>query len=119
MKMWTAIILTVLVVGCSPQPEAPKQTQVKAQSTDLTEVQVKKLATDFKAEWLKQNPTEVELMDPSTVLEVRAISIGWHVIFERITLPGEPEGESHHFLHVYMDSEGNLEQVVRGPDEIT
>ncbi len=32
---------------------------------------------------------------------------------------GEPEGESHHFLHVYIDSRGNQERIVRGPDEIT
>ena len=58
-------------------------------------------------------------MGPSTVLEAKPTGTGWHVIFERITMPGQPEGESHHFLHVYVDAEGKLEKIVRGPDEIT
>ena len=58
-------------------------------------------------------------MDSSTIREVKSTSTGWHVIFEQVTLPGEPEGESHHFLNIYIDSKGKLEKIVRGPDEIT
>ncbi len=111
--------MLALVVGCAHVPATLAEGGLERASSSLTQSQVRELATDFKAVWLKQNPDETELMGPSTVLEVKATSTGWHVTFERVTLLGQPEGESHHFLHVYIDLLGQLEKIVRGPDEIT
>lgn len=119
MKIFIALFLAVTVIGCSQQPLAPTQSHSERKPSGMTEDQVKKIAADFKAEWLKENPSETELMGPATVSEVKPTATGWHVIFERVTLPGKPEGESHHFLHVYINSKGRLEKIVRGPDEIT
>ncbi|MBA4386807.1 MAG: hypothetical protein C0404_02430 [Verrucomicrobia bacterium] len=97
-------------VQTQPSPAAAKSV--------LKHEEVRMLATNFKTEWIKQNPDEADVIAPSTIREVKATDTGWHVIFERVTYPGQPEGESHHFLHVYMDSKGKLEKVVRGPDKI-
>jgi PBP1b-binding outer membrane lipoprotein LpoB len=117
MKKYIPIILAMLVVGCS-HDQKPEQA-TPAQPAALTQGQVTKLATDFKIEWLKHNPNESHLTGDSTIRSIKPTTTGWHVIFEWVTLPGEPEGESHHFLHVYIDSKGKLEKIVRGPDEIT
>ena len=119
MKTFTAILFAALLVGCSQQPTSENSSAAEPQPEALTQDQVTKLATEFKTEWLKQHPDEAQLTGKSTVRDIKSTSTGWHVIFEWVTLPGEPEGESHHFLHVYIDSKGKLEEIVRGPDEIT
>jgi hypothetical protein len=100
--------------GNAQHPPVPEQL-----SSALTQDQVTKLATDFKTEWLKQNPSETKLTGAPTVREVKATSTGWHIMFGWVTLPGEPEGESKHTLHIYLDSKGKLQKIVRGPDEIS
>lgn len=119
MKNYIPVLCLALLVGCSQQPTSQSELGHESKAAGLTQDQVTKLATDFKTEWLKQNPSETQLVGESTVCEIKATTTGWHVIFEWVTHPGQPEGESHHFLHVYIDSKGTLEKIIRGPDEIT
>jgi hypothetical protein len=99
--------------GASPTQQAD------ARRGALTEREVRRLAADFKQKWMAEHPAEIEQIGQATIREVKKTATGWHVVFEQIRFPGEPEGESHHFLHIYLDSNGTLEKIVRGPDVIT
>ena len=112
------LLLGVVLVGCKRENQTPvtvNEQEVVAKAQE----HIEQLAIGFKEQWLKGNPREAELMILAVILETKETRGGWHVVFERITNVGEPEGESHHFLHVYIDSNGDLERVVRGPDDIT
>ena len=85
----------------------------------MTLDEVKRLATDFKRVWLAQNPGEAEQVGEATIREGKKTSTGWHVLLEQVRFPGQPEGESNHFLHIYVGSHGNPEKIVREPDVIT
>jgi len=80
-----------------------------------TKTQIEELAIQFKEKWLDEH-TEEEI-EFKTISSVEKTANGWHVIFESVTLSGEPKGESRQFLHVYIDGNRKLIEVVRGPDE--
>jgi hypothetical protein len=73
---------------------------------------IQELAIQFREEWLEAHPDEeIEFETVSTVEET---ADGWQVIFEAVTLPGQAEEESQHYLHVHINAEGKLIDVVRG-----
>ena len=112
-------VLAALLGGCSQKAEPPwAGPQSGSNLSALTQADVEKPATDLKQKWLNENPNEKEQVGQATIREVKKTATGWHMLFEQVRFPGEPEGESHHFLHIYIDTNGNLERVVRGPDEI-
>ena len=84
----------------------------------LSKDRISEIAIEHRDKWVKENPVDAEQIDQARVKEIKKTSTGWHVILEEIRYPGQPEGESHHFLHIYLDKQGSLEKIVRGPDEI-
>lgn len=113
------LVLAALLTGCTWQ-DGPAATQpADAQPASLTESEVRRLATEFKQKWMAEHPGEIEQIGQATIRAVERTPTGWHVVFEQIRFAGEPEGESHHFLHIYLDSRGTLEKIERGPDVIT
>ena len=114
-----SVIAIALLAGCSRQVPPVSSTSRPAALPGLTEEQVRKLAMDRRDAWLKENPGEVEQIGHAIIKQVERTDTGWYILFERVRFPGQPEGESHHFLHIYLDSKGRMEKVVRGPDVIT
>jgi hypothetical protein len=80
--------------------------------------QVAKAAVKARDNWVADHPEDVAFKD-MPVSEIEKTDEGWHVVFEAVTLPGEPEGESHLYLHVHLDTDGKVIKVVRGPDEVS
>ena len=75
---------------------------------------IEELAIQFREEWLDAHPDEeIEFGAVSTVEET---ADGWQVIFEAVKLPEQAEGESQHYLHVHINIEGKLADVVWGSD---
>jgi len=115
---WISVAAIVLLTGCSRQAPTASSTSGPPAFSGLTQDQVRRLAMDVKDAWLKQNPDETEQIGQATIKQIERTDTGWHVLFEQVRFPGQPEGESHHFLHMYLDSSGRVEKVVRGPDVI-
>jgi hypothetical protein len=65
--------------------------------------------------WVADHPEDAAFKD-APVFEIEKTDAGWHVVFEVVALPGESEGESHLYLHVRLNSDGEVIEVVRGPD---
>ena len=108
-----AAILLPVLTGIAMQVA-----EVKATEEELSESQVRELAQTYKAKWVKDNPSESEVIGPAIIQSVERTPSGWHVVFEHVTDRGQPEGEAHRYLHIYINSSGKLERVVRGPDAI-
>ena len=87
------------------------------QEKALSKTQIEALAVQSKEKWLAEHHEED--IKFSTISTVEETANGWHVIFETVRLPGEPEDGSLHLLHVYLDGKGELIEVVPGPDEST
>jgi hypothetical protein len=75
-------------------------------------------AAQARDAWVADHPEDAAFQD-AAVSEIEKTETGWHVVFEVVTLPGEPEGESHLYLHVHLDRDGEVTKVVRGPDEVS
>ncbi len=84
---------------------------------ELPESPIEKSATEFKNNWLDEHPDEaIEFKEIPTIEKTAS---GWHAVFHAGPLPTEPEGEAPRSLHVYMDTDGGLIEVVLGSDEAT
>ena len=114
MSFRTVLVLAALLAGCTREDQT-----ANAQRSNLSETEVRRLATEFMRTWVAEHPSEAEKVGRATIRSLQRTDKGWHVVCEQIRLPGEPEGESHHFLHIYLDSKGTLEKIERGPDVIT
>lgn len=92
-----------------------KDVPADAGSGALSEKQVRNRAIQYKDEWQKTNPEKA--LDGASISEIEKTEDGWHVTFEGGVLPGEAEGESRHFLHVYITGAGKIIKVAREPNE--
>jgi hypothetical protein len=112
-----------------PQPEFGDSTEAISEQVerivsrgngDWIEIlpKVGKAAAQARDAWVADHPEDAAFKD-AAVSEIERTEAGWHVVFEVVTLPSEPEGESHLYLHVYLDTDGEVTKVVRGPDEVT
>ena len=117
-ELWISVVAIALLAGCSRQVPPASSTSRPAALPGLTEEQVRKFAMDLRDAWLKENTGEVEQIGQAVIKRVEKTDTGWYILFEQVRFPGQPEGESHHFLHIYLDSRGRMEKVVRGPDVI-
>ena len=79
---------------------------------------VREAAAQARDAWVADHPEDAAFKD-AAVSEIEKTEAGWHVVFEVVTLPGEPEGESRLYLHVHLDTDGEVTKVVRGPDEVS
>ena len=101
------------------QSATQTKTPAKAKQSGLSQVQAKKLASVFRDRWLKENQRcTTETSDTfENFVSARQTSSGWHVVFGSSRV-SQPEGIQYGQLHIYMDSKGKLEKVVREPDEV-
>ena len=84
-----------------------------------SESEIYTLALSEFSIWVQNNPNENEQVEGSEIIKIERTDNGWHVIFEKVRFKGMPEGESHHFLHMYFEENGDLMRIVRGPDEVS
>jgi hypothetical protein len=117
MKICIGIMLVAVAVGCSQQ--SGTQTPDKAKPSELSQVEVQNLAAAFRDQWLKENQRDTTEASETfeNFVSARQTSSGWHVVFGSSRV-SQPEGIQYGQLHIYMDSKGKLEKVVRGPDEV-
>jgi hypothetical protein len=119
MKICIVIMIVSVAVGCSQQSGTRTQPPGKAEQSELSQVEVKKLAAAFRDQWLKENQRDTTLTSETfeAFVSARQTSSGWHVVFGSSRV-SQPEGIQYGQLHIYMDSKGKLEKVVREPDEV-
>jgi hypothetical protein len=86
----------------------------------LSASDVRALATRHRDAWMASHPDEGGALAESVVTSVERAAEGWHVTFEARTgeSPDTPEGLHVYYLHVYLDAEGALLRIERGPDAI-
>lgn len=93
-----------------------------ALSSGLSLSDIRIWATRYRNEWLsKTSPEDEHWLSEGIIVSVERLSPGWHVVFETKTgdFPATPEGLHIYYLHVYLDSSGKLERIVRGPDIVS
>jgi len=118
----TSIVLYIVffILGCSQENQRIGDSVCQqTEPAGLEQDKVSDIANKFKQKWIVEHPADVEQIGNAAIREITRTETGWHIVFEQVTFPGQPEGESHHFLHVYIDSTGHLEKIVRGPDVIS
>ncbi len=106
----TVILFLAGIVGCSQQASKPQ---------DLSDAQVRQLATQFRDTWLAEGKDEaVSILARGTIVGVERLPQGWHITFNTPTghSLATPEGIHDYFLHVYLNPSGDLDRIVRGPD---
>lgn len=83
----------------------------------ISEGEARRLATQYRDAWIQQEKPEAsEWLRLGVIQSVEAAPDGWHVTFITTTGHDQPEGIHDYFLHVYIDRDGKLEKIVRGPD---
>lgn len=93
-----------------------------ALASGLSPSDIRRLATGYRDEWLsKTRPEDGRWLAESVIVSLERLQTGWHVVFETKTgnSPTTPEGLHIYYLHVYLDTSGKLERVVRGPDVVS
>ena len=116
----TSLVLSLLAAGAMPflvgcRSAAPEEALPAAARMCL-------LAISLRDQWLAANPSaESAILVRGEIASVADEGRGWHVAFVTRTGHGvdTPEGMHDYFLHVYLDAEGRLLRVERGPDLVS
>ena len=88
----------------------------------ISEIRIRQIALQYRDQWLAKNNVEQTMqLEKSAIKSVKETKSGWHVIYSTVTGDeiGMEEGLHIYYLHVYLTSSGDLDKVVRGPDEIS
>ena len=102
------LLIAALCAGCASGP------------TGLSETEIRKVATQFRDEWLwSTKPEAADSLRAGVIQSVERDGDVWHVTFVTQTGHGQPEGMHDYFLHVYIGSTGKLRKIVRGPDRVS
>lgn len=105
-KKYLLIILLFLISSC------------KTSESTVSAETLFELAHQYKNQWIIENEPESPLKT-GEIKSVEDTNDGWHFIFIKETGHDQPEGRHDYYLHIYMDKDGKLLKVVRGPDEIS
>jgi hypothetical protein len=101
----------------------PDQTRIYlAAAACLSEVEVRKLATQYRDQWVAANqPEGASWLAQGRIVSVQQSPNGWHVVFATKTGddPRTPEGLHIYYLHIYLKASGELDKIVRGPDVLS
>jgi len=87
------------------------QTSEKSISQD----ELRELAQQYRNEWLSENERDSPLVE-SEIKSIEETENGWHFIYLKETGHDQPEGRHDYYLHIYIDKNGKLLKVIRGPD---
>ncbi len=92
----------------------------KGSGGGISEIQARRLATQYRDAWIQQEkPEDSEWLRLGVIQSVQATQDGWHVTFVTATGHDQPEGVHDYYLHVYLDRDGKLDKIVRGPDVLS
>jgi hypothetical protein len=88
----------------------------------IHETELQELATKHRDVWLMTiHSQDHEPLSQSSIKSIKKGADGWHVTFLTETGggPGEEHGLHVYYLHVYLNEDGTLQKVVRGPDVLS
>jgi hypothetical protein len=87
-----------------------------------SDAQLRQLATKYRDEWLAENkPEDATALAAGVIQTVEKTPQGWHITFVTLSerKPGIAAGFHDRFLHIYINSSGKLDRVVREPDRLS
>lgn len=112
-----AMLCTVSLCSCSEKSENPAPNEQLVDSDEAPELDIRELATGYRDEWVATHAREDDrpYLEQGEIEFVEPTEEGWHVQFKTYTYGG-PEGKHIYYLHVYLNEDGSLDRVQRGPD---
>lgn len=115
-----ALLLCVSLCSCSEKPENQVPARQITNPEVAPELDIRELATEYRDEWVATHAQEDDRphLEQGQIDHVEPIEDGWHIQFKTSTGTG-PEGRHDYYLHIYMNKDGSLERVKRGPDGLT
>lgn len=122
MKTAWFVLLTLSIVLISFSCERAQRQPSLVSEQAISEVRVRQLATQYRDQWLAERTAEdTAQLARGAIKLVEKIESGWHVVYATPTGggPGMEEGLHIYYLHVYLNSSGELDKVVLGPDVLS